>query len=312
MSHPYLSIVVAVRDDEYNLTPFMERLYPVLQGMGKAFEIIFSNDGSRDRSAQILRHMAKEYADVKIIELNGSFGGQTAFLAGFGKARGMIVVTLSADLSDPPEEIPRLVTEMERGRDLVGIVRQKRQATPLRRVATRMLGLASSALTGMRMSDPGCTLRAYHRDIVATINRCRETTTSIPVLAYSFCCNPAEVRGLHSERGSVEGNVPLSAVLRGTVDQITSCSIVPLRLFTRLGLATTLFAALLMLLLLIWRFLVGAGLEWSLLLFAILLFFAGIIILGIGVVGEYVGKIYQEVRQRPRFVIRSSHGFTDD
>lgn len=312
MDHPYLSIVVAVCNDEYNLPPFMERLYPVLQGMAKPFEIIFSNDGSRDRSKHILRHMAQEYPGVKVIELNASFGRQMANLAAFRKTAGRIVITLAADLTEPPEEIPRLVAEVERGRDLVGVVRQKRRETFFRQMVSRIVTLTANRLTGMPMSDPGCTLRAYHRDIIDNINCCRETTTSIPALAFSFCSNPAEIRGLHSERVAGEGGPPLSSLVRFNFDLITACSVAPLRLFTRIGTATTLFSAALILFLLIWRFLVGAELEMALILFAVLLFFIGINVLGIGIIGEYVGKIYQEVRRRPRFVVRNSYGFGDD
>lgn len=311
MSRPYLSIVVAVCDDEYGLTPLMERLYPVLQGLGRPFEIIFSNDGSRDNSEQILLGMAREYPGVRIIELSARFGRQMAFLAAFGRTRGEVVVTMAADLSDPPEEIPRLVAEIERGRDLVGVVRQKPRQGPLRRVLEHLLDLAAGALTGMRMTDPDGSLRAYRHNVVAAVNRCRETTTSIPVLAYSFCSNPSEIRGLCSDRG-VERTVPLSNSARRAIDRIASCSVVPLRLFGRLGVATTLLGGLLTLVVLVMGILAGAVMEWSLLLFALLLFCAGIIILGIGVLGEYLGRIYQEVRQRPRFVIRCSHGFGDE
>lgn len=310
--HPYLSIVVAVCNDEYTLTPFMERLYPVLQGMAKPFEIIFSDDGSRDRSAHILAGMAEEYPCVRVLELNASFSRQMAILAAFQKASGRIVVTLGADMRDPPEEIPRLVAEVERGRDLVGVSRQKRRESVFRQLVSRTVSATTGRLTGMRMGDPRCTLRAYHRDIIDNINRCREVTGSITALAHSFCSNPAEIRGLHSGRGTGEAIFPLSDLVWFNFDLITACSLAPIRLFTRIGVATALTSALLALFLLGWRLSFGDEPEWILILFAVLLFFIGMAILGIGIIGEYVGKIYQEVRCRPRFVVRNSHGFPEE
>lgn len=312
MDHPYLSIVVAVSDDEYNLIPFMERLYPVLQGMARPFEIIFSDDGSRDRSAEILRHMQQTYSAVKIIELGGRFGRQMALLAAFRKSAGQIVITLDADLKDPPEEIPRLVAEMERGRDLVGLSRPKRRGSFFSCLVSHIIISLTTRMTGLAMSDPGCTLRAYHRRVIASVNSCREITSSIPALAYSLCMNPAEIRGLHSERVTGEGIPTLSQLLRFTIDLTTEFSVVPLRLVSLAGMAVALFSVAFALSLLAWRILVGADLEVAMILFAILFLFIGIVTLGIGIVAEYLAKIHQEVRRRPRFVVKNSYGFEEE
>lgn len=309
MDHPHLSIVVAVSNDEYNLIPFMERLYPVLQGMATSFEIIFTDDGSRDRSTEILRHMRQKYSTVRVIELGGSFGRQMAILAAFRKSAGRIVVTLDAALREAPEEIPRLVAEIERGRDLVGLSRPKRGGGFFRRLAAHLIGSATSRMTGLAMSDPGCTLWAYHRHVIAGVNGCREITSSVPFLAHSFCVNPAEIRALHSERLTGEGLPPLSRLLRFNIDLITEFSLLPLRLVTLAGMAVALFSVAFALSLLVWRILVGAELEMVLVLFAVLFLFSGILILGVGIVAEYVAKIHQEVRRRPRFVVKNSHGF---
>ena len=163
MSRPYLSIVVAVCDDEYGLTPLMERLYPVLQGLGRPFEIIFSNDGSRDNSEQILLGMAREYPGVRIIELSARFGRQMAFLAAFGRTRGEVVVTMAADLSDPPEEIPRLVAEIERGRG--GAIRGLRPWTAALWAYARLTDACATSFAAMASGSgatrtTSCTSRA--------------------------------------------------------------------------------------------------------------------------------------------------------
>ncbi|MEI6305773.1 MAG: glycosyltransferase family 2 protein, partial [Deltaproteobacteria bacterium] len=180
MQHPYLSIVVPVYNEEVNLEPLMNRLYPVLEGTGASFEIIFTNDGSRDRSLQILCRMVEDYPGVKVLEFNGNFGQHMAILAAFEMSRGEIVITLDADLQNPPEEIPRMVAEIEKGHDVVGTIRQKRQDPFYRRLASRIVNITTNKMTGMQMNDYGCMLRAYHRNVIENINRCQETTTFIP------------------------------------------------------------------------------------------------------------------------------------
>uniref|UniRef100_UPI0026370EA6 glycosyltransferase family 2 protein n=1 Tax=Geobacter sp. TaxID=46610 RepID=UPI0026370EA6 len=183
MDTPYVSIIVPVYNEEPNLQKLMARLYPVMTSMGRPFEIIFTDDGSRDRSLEILRDMANRYPEVRVIEFNGNFGQHMAIMAAFEKSSGEIIVTLDADLQNPPEEIPKLVAEMEKGHDVVGSVRQKRQDTFFRRAASKIVNITTNKMTGMQMSDYGCMLRAYHRTVIDNLNRCQEMTTFIPALA---------------------------------------------------------------------------------------------------------------------------------
>ncbi len=311
MEQPYLSIVIPVYNEESNLVPLMERLYPVVKGTGQPFEIIFTNDGSRDRSLEILRQLVKQYPGVKVVEFNGNFGQHMAILAAFEMCRGQIVITLDADLQNPPEEIPRLVAEIEKGYDVVGTIRQMRQDSLFRKLASRAVNITTNKMTGMRMNDYGCMLRAYHRDIVENINRCGESTTFIPALAQTFASNPTEIEVAHAERAAGESKYSLYNLIRLNFDLMTGFSVVPLQLFALFGIITAVFSLAFGLFLLIRRFIVGAEVEGVFTLFAILFFFIGIIIMGIGIVGEYVGRIYQEVRKRPRFVIRKTYGFDE-
>ncbi|OHB27350.1 MAG: UDP-4-amino-4-deoxy-L-arabinose-oxoglutarate aminotransferase [Desulfuromonadaceae bacterium GWB2_53_15] len=311
MEQPYLSIVIPVYNEESNLAPLMQRLYPAVQGTGKSFEILFTNDGSRDRSLEILRSFVQEYPGVKVIEFNGNFGQHMAILAAFEMSQGEIVITLDADLQNPPEEIPRLVAEIEKGHDVVGTIRQKRQDSLFRRLASRIVNITTNKMTGMRMSDYGCMLRAYHRYVVDNINRCRETTTFIPALAQTFASNPAEIEVAHSERAQGESKYSFYSLIRLNFDLMTGFSVVPLQLFALFGIITAILSLAFALFLFVRRFIVGAEVEGVFTLFAILFFFIGIIILGIGIVGEYVGRIYQEVRKRPRFVVRRTYGFEE-
>jgi undecaprenyl-phosphate 4-deoxy-4-formamido-L-arabinose transferase len=308
---PYISVVIPVYNEECNLQPLFARLFPVLEQTGKPFEIIFTDDGSCDRSLTILKEFASGSPEVKVIEFNGNFGQHMAILAAFEKSAGEIVITLDADLQNPPEEIPKLVAEMEKGHDVVGSIRQKRRDTLFRRIASRLVNVVTRKMTGMRMSDYGCMLRAYHRNIIDSINRCQETTTFIPALAQTFATNPVEVEVAHAERSEGESKYSLYKLVRLNFDLMTGFSVVPLQFFAFSGIVTALFSLAFAIFLLIRRFVVGAEVEGVFTLFAILFFFIGITIFGIGIVGEYVGRIYQEVRKRPRYVIRRTHGFDE-
>jgi undecaprenyl-phosphate 4-deoxy-4-formamido-L-arabinose transferase len=308
---PYISIVLPVYNEEGNLRSLFARLYPVMQKLGKPFEIIFTDDGSRDRSLTILKELAAAAPEVRVIEFNGNFGQHMAILAAFEKSAGEIVITLDADLQNPPEEIPKLVAEMEKGHDVVGSIRQKRRDTLFRRTASRLVNIVTRKMTGMQMSDYGCMMRAYHRNVIDNINCCREMTTFIPALAQTFAANPCEVEIAHAERTEGESKYSLYRLVRLNFDLMTGFSVVPLQLFAFFGIVTALFSLAFAIFLLIRRFIVGAEVEGVFTLFAILFFFIGITIFGIGIVGEYVGRVYQEVRKRPRYVIRRTHGFEE-
>jgi undecaprenyl-phosphate 4-deoxy-4-formamido-L-arabinose transferase len=306
---PYISVVVPVYNEEGNLRPLFDRLYPAMKRIARPFEIIFTDDGSRDRSIEILKELAGLHPEVKVVEFNGNFGQHMAILAAFEKSSGEIIVTLDADLQNPPEEIAKLVAEMEKGHDVVGSIRQKRQDTFFRRTASMLVNIATRKMTGMKMSDYGCMLRAYHRNIIDNINRCQEASTFIPALAQSFASNPSEVQVAHAERAEGESKYSLYKLIRLNFDLMTGFSVVPLQLFALMGILTSLFAVAFAIFLLVRRFIVGAEVEGVFTLFAILFFFLGITIFGIGIVGEYIGRIYQEVRRRPRYVVRRTHGF---
>lgn len=305
---PYLSIVIPVYNEEPNIQRLFDRLYPVMLEIGKPFEIIFTDDGSRDRSLELLKGLAATYSEIRVVEFNGNFGQHMAIMAAFEISRGEIVVTLDADLQNPPEEIPKLIFAMEQGHDVVGSIRQHRQDSLFRKTASQLVNITTRKMTGIKMSDYGCMLRAYHRNVVDNINRCGEQTTFIPALAQTFAAYPGEVEVAHAERLEGESKYSLYSLIRLNFDLMTGFSVVPLQLFALMGILTSLFAVAFAIFLLIRRFIVGSEVEGVFTLFAILFFFLGITIFGIGIVGEYVGRIYQEVRRRPRYVVRRVYG----
>ena len=231
--------------------------------------------------------------------------------AGFEAARGEIIVTLDADLQNPPEEVPKLVAKMEEGYDVVGSVRQQRQDTFFRKAASRIINRVTAKVTGVQLHDYGCMLRAYRKDVVKTLCASKEISTFIPVLADLFAGRITEIPVAHAERTKGESKYSFLKLVRLQFDLITSFSLLPLRSTMFVGLVTAVLAVAAAIVLITGRIIFGS--DWALsgifTLFAALFFFMGILLFSIGLLGEYVGRIYMEVRSRPRFVIR--HVITD-
>lgn len=303
---PDVSVVIPVYNEEAGLPALFQRLYAALDALGRTYEVVFIDDGSLDRSAALLREQYQRRPDVtQVVLFNGNFGQHLAIMAGFEHARGRVVVTLDADLQNPPEEIGRLVAEMDRGFDYVGTIRQLRKDTAFRRVASRMMNGLRERITRIRMTDQGCMLRAYSRDIIDAINACREVNTFIPALAYTFAQRPTEIEVRHEERAAGESKYSLYKLIRLNFDLVTGFSVMPLQLFSLFGIGISVLSVLFVIFLMIRRLVVGPEAEGLFTLFGIAFFLIGIALFGIGLLGEYVGRIYQQVRQRPRYLVRA-------
>lgn len=304
MQPPRLSVVIPVYNEEEGLAALFARLYPALDALGLSYEVIFVDDGSRDRSAAILREQFERRPEsTRVVLLAGNFGQHPAILAGFAHCRGERVVTLDADLQNPPEEIGKLLAEMDRGADYVGGVRRQRQDSWLRRVPSRLMNRLRERITSIRMTDQGCMLRAYDRSLIDTLNACGEVNTFIPALAYIFAATPTEIEVAHEERHAGQSKYSFYRLLRLNFDLVTGFSIVPLQWFSLVGTVLSVLSGALFVLLVVRRFILGAEVEGVFTLFAFQFFLMGIMLFGIGLMGEYIGRIQQEVRQRPRYRI---------
>src|SRR5712692_5534929 len=303
---PRVSVVVPVYNEEAVLPSLFARLYPALDELGESYEVIFVNDGSTDRSAALLREQFQKRPDAtRVILFNGNYGQHMAIVAGFERCRGDRVVTLDADLQNPPEEIARLLAKMDEGYDYVGGVRRERRDTAFRRGASRLMNALRERITRIRMTDQGCMLRAYSRDIVAAINSCREVNTFIPALAYTFAQRPTEIEVAHEERAAGDSKYSLYSLVRLNFDLVTGFSVMPLQLFSLSGIAIALLSLTFVIFLAIRRVVVGPEAEGVFTLFGIAFFLIGMTLFGIGLLGEYVGRIYQQVRQRPRYLVQA-------
>ncbi|EGF30864.1 Polymyxin resistance protein ArnC, glycosyl transferase [Oxalobacteraceae bacterium IMCC9480] len=303
---PQLSVVIPIYNEEAGLAKLFARLYPALDALGYSYEVIFVNDGSRDASATLLADQFRLRPDVtRVVLFNGNYGQHMAILAGFQATRGEITVTLDADLQNPPEEIANLVNKMREGFDYVGSIRRERQDTAFRTYASRAMNRLREKLTHIQMTDQGNMLRAYGRNVIDLINQCSEVNTFVPALAYTFARHPTEIIVEHEERSAGESKYSLYSLIRLNFDLITGFSLMPLQFFSIFGIGLSLMSALLFVILLVRRFALGAEVEGVFTLFAIVFFMIGVVLFGIGLVGEYVGRIYEQVRGRPRYVIQA-------
>jgi len=306
---PELSVVIPIYNEQAGLAHLFERLYPALDKLaadGTSYEIVFVNDGSKDNSALILADQFRARPDVtRVVLFNGNYGQHMAILAGFQATRGNIVVTLDADLQNPPEEIGALVRKMKEGFDYVGSIRRKRQDSLWRTWASKAMNQFREKITHIKITDQGNMLRAYGRNVIDLINQCSEMNTFVPALAYTFARKPTEIIVEHEERAAGESKYSIYSLIRLNFDLMTGFSIMPLQLFSMFGMIMSALSGALVLLLLVRRFVLGAEAEGVFSLFAISFFLMGTILFGIGLLGEYVGRIYQQVRGRPRFVVQT-------
>ena len=308
MSTPFLSVVIPIYNEEETLATLFARLYPALDALGRSYEIILVDDGSRDRSPALLREQFQQRPDVtRVVLLDGNYGQHPAIMAGFERCRGDVTVTLDADLQNPPEEIGRLVEKFEEGYDYVGTIRLMRQDKAFRRFASQILNRLRERTTHIRMTDQGCMLRAYSRSIITAINSCTEANTFIPALAYTFAHNPVEIEVAHEERAAGESKYSLYKLIRLNFDLMTGFSLVPLQSFSLLGMLIAVASMVTYVIVMVERLFASESLWGALKAFYdrdILQFFLlGIALFGIGLLGEYVGRIYEQVRGRPRYRI---------
>ena len=302
-----LSIVIPVFNEELNLPTLFKRLYPVLDGLGRKYEIIFTNDGSHDRSIELLKEQYAARPDVtRVIDFNTNYGQHMAIIAAFERVRGSIIVTLDADLQNPPEEIPKLLALVDLGHDCVGGARLNRQDSFFRTFASKIINFVRKQITNIEMTDQGCMLRAYSRPVVDAIVRSGAINTFIPALAYSFASNPTEVGVKHEERHAGVSNYSFYQLIRLNFDLITGFSLAPLQYFTMFAGLCSLGSLALVAVLLVRRFVFELDRETFgvFTLFAIVFFLLSVAMVGIGLIGEYVGRTYQVVRARQRYFVK--------
>ena len=308
MPDPELSVVIPCYNEEGNLPKLWERLRPAVEGTGKKWEIIFVDDGSSDGTLDTLRKIASKTGEsVVIVELAHNCGQHPAVFAGMSKSRGSVVVTLDADLQNPPEEIPRLIDAMEaNGWEVVGSVRNKRKDSFLRKFASSIVAKVARKITKAPLTDWGSMLRGYSRSVVDRMIQHPEHSTYIPALATIYTKKIGEVLVAHEARADGQSRYSFGSLIDLYLDLMTSFTDAPLKIFFYVGLFLA-FAGLLLAAILMYGWLV-LGSEWAadgvFTLFSLLFFFIGAQFFALGLLGQYISRIYREVRRRPPYVIK--------
>jgi len=306
-----LSVVIPVFNEEENLDELIQRCLSACDRTGRLFEIILVDDGSSDSSAEKIDLAAKHNSGKVVgVFLNRNYGQHAAVFAGFKQSIGDIVITLDADLQNPPEEIPRLVDAMDKGYDVVGSVRTHRQDTLFRKAASAIINKGVQKSTGVMMHDYGCMLRAYRRHVVEAMLMCKEHSTFIPILANSFARITNEIPVKHEARKQGQSKYSLMKLVMLHFDLLTSMTTFPLRLLSIVGGMISSAGIGFGLFLLLMRIYYGA--EWAaegvFTLFAILFIFVGAQFIAMGLLGEYIGRVYHDVRARPRYFVQRVSG----
>ena len=308
-----VSIVIPVHNERLNLPQLIERCVKVGRALGRPWELILIDDGSRDGSSEMLAEAAKTYpGEIKSLILNRNYGQHNAILCGFANAQGDVMVTLDADLQNPPEEIPKLLAAIDDGYDVVGSVRADRQDVFARKLFSGIINSIVRRSTGVQMHDYGCMLRAYKRRVVDAMLQCRERSTFIPVLANLFAKRVTEIPVSHAARAAGDSNYSVIKLVNLQFDLLTCMTAGPLRLLTWVGGGISAMAIGFAMLLFFLRVVLGS--EWAgngvFTLFSILFFFVGAQFVALGLMGEYVGRIHADVRERPRYILDNVVGET--
>jgi undecaprenyl-phosphate 4-deoxy-4-formamido-L-arabinose transferase len=305
---PLISIVIPVYNEEDGLQALFDRLYPALDLMAKnlnvCYEVVFVNDGSRDQSPQLLAKQFDKRPDTtRVVLFNGNFGQHMAIMAGFSYANGDFIITLDADLQNPPEEIHRIAQLLLEGYDYVGTIRIARKDSHFRRYASKAMNQLRDRITRITMTDQGCMMRGYDRRVVNLMKKSKELNTFIPALGFTYASKRIEIEIKHEERFAGESKYSLYQLIRLNFDLVTGFSVMPLQAFSLIGTLLAIASGLLFILLLVRRFILGAEVEGVFTLFALNFFLMGVLLFGVGLLGEYTGRIYEQVRKRPRYIV---------
>jgi undecaprenyl-phosphate 4-deoxy-4-formamido-L-arabinose transferase len=309
---PHLSVVIPIYNEEANIGQLWARLSKVLKENfdGLGWEVVMTDDGSRDMSLEMILEIARNEPRVKIVEFNRNYGQHAAIFAALSYVEGSVIVTMDADLQNPPEEIPKRVAKMGEGFDVVGGWRQGREENDsiFRTLPSKIVNAMTRRTTGIKLHDYGCMLRAYSSEVIAAMVQCKERSSFIPALANSFAKRITEVPVAHAERAAGDSKYGLWRLINLQFDLLTSFSLLPLQMLSVLGVIVAVLGFLLFVGIMVYRFIDPAGtVEGVFTLFAILFFFVGCQFIAFGLLGEYIGRIYVEVRDRPRYMIKKVH-----
>ena len=308
---PELSVVIPVYNEEENLPELLKRTLAACDALKTDYEIVLVDDGSADSSRDLLLKAAEEHpGKVVAVTLTSNFGQHAAVTAGLEVSTGKYVITMDADLQNPPEEIHKLLDKLREGYDVVGSIRENRQDTLFRKLASKLVNrMVRKLCKGRTMQDYGCMLRGYSRPVVKALLCCGEHGKFIPMLAMSFARRVTEIHVKHAERSAGESKYNFGKLIALQYDLLTGTSIFPLRLLTIFGFLIATVGVIFGIVIFIRSQLDKSwGAQGTFALFAIQFVFTGGMLAALGLLGEYIGKIHLNTRARPQYFIESVHG----
>ena len=310
-----ISVVVPLYNEEDNVQLLYEEIKGVLDTMAEQAEIVFVDDGSRDRTLAKLEAIQAGDDHVRVVSLRRNFGQTAAMTAGFDHARGGVIITMDGDLQNDPHDIPQLVGKLNEGYDVVTGWRHDRQDAFLsRRLPSQLANRLISWVTGVGLHDYGCTLKAFRREVIDNINLYGEMHRFIPAIASGMGISFTEVKVNHRARRFGTSKYGISRTIRVVLDLITvkfmlSYATRPLHVFGTVGVVSSLLGVLIALVLTVQRQMYGVALaNRPLLLLAVLLIFMGIQFITIGLLAELVVRTYHESQKKPIYYVRKVLG----
>ena len=302
---PELSIVVCVLNEEESIPLFLERVVPIVEQCTASYEILFVNDGSTDRTFDILKGLCEQtHSHIRMVNFSRNFGKDIALTAGLDHARGLAVIPMDVDLQDPPELIPEMVTKWRQGADTVIAIRSDRgDDTPMKRMSAEAFYKVIDRMSKVRMPHNAGDFRLLDQKLVDVVRKMPEKTRFMKGLFaypgfkadYVYFQRPARVAGVTKWNYWKLWNFAL--------DGIFSFSTVPLRIWTYLGLGVALIAVLYLIFTVIKTLVFGIEVPGYASIISLLLFFNALSLIGIGIMGEYIGRIFEEVKNRPLYVV---------
>lgn len=307
-----LSIVVPMHNEEEVCLTFFARMLPILRGLTADFEIICVNDGSRDRTLEILKAAQSEDPRIKVIDLSRNFGKELALTAGLDHAQGDAVIPIDADLQDPPELIPDLVAKWQEGYDMVVAVRSDRSSDSRgKRWSAEAFYQLIGRLGEVPMPANAGDFRLLDRRVVVALRRLPERTRFMKGLFAWLGFRQAVISYTRAPRAAGQTKWKYWKLWNFALEGIFSFTTLPLRMWSYLGLATALFSMIYMIYIVLRTVLFGVDVPGYASLIVIILFFSGLNMIGLGIFGEYLGRVFVEVKQRPLYLVRDRFGFDE-
>jgi dolichol-phosphate mannosyltransferase len=303
-----ISIVIPVRDEEKNIGELVERVFATLGGMDMTFEIIFVTDINKDNTINLLREYSRKNPNVKTLKLSNSFGQHVAVMAGLDHCRGMYVVIMDGDLQDYPEDIPLLYNKIREGYEIVYAIKDKKNDSGFRNLSSWIFNSLMSYLSDMKIDSNSSMFRIISRKALDEIIKFREYELSLTYI-FSFINLPTATVAVRSGvRQQGETKYGFFRLVNFAISSLLSFSRKPLRIISNFGFIMSIFSFIYFVIILFQYFLLKIEIIGWATIIAITTLIGGIQLLSIGVIGEYIGRVYMQTKNRPLYIVEKKYG----